>query len=249
MVVCGTWIDVAPVAIPSGVDLQLLAVRFVDPGHGEKALGPRYRIWLRNNSDQSVAQAFTVHAMAANSAQPATGMPEAGVRVESIEAGKTISVDLRLPATAMLAGRDAAGNQVPFSSLHVLIDSGRAIAEAIEDNNGLVIDREKVLPVDPVIFATNEKTAPAGGTINLAGEGFGPEPGQVRMTIGGLEVHAEIEGWYDLGARVKTPALPLAEATDVKLVVVRGDGAASNELSLELAPAEVATLAPPSPTQ
>ena len=35
---------------PAQFDLQLLAVRFVDPGHPDQKLGPRYRVWFRNNS-------------------------------------------------------------------------------------------------------------------------------------------------------------------------------------------------------
>ncbi len=46
VVQCGTWVDVEMPVIPAAqYDLQLLAVRFVDPGHPEEKLGPRYRVW------------------------------------------------------------------------------------------------------------------------------------------------------------------------------------------------------------
>ena len=40
--------------------LQLLAVRFVDPGHPEEKTGPRYRVWFRNNSDLAIDKPFDV---------------------------------------------------------------------------------------------------------------------------------------------------------------------------------------------
>ena len=47
---CGTWVDLKPVVVAAATsDLQLVAVRFVDPGHPEEKLGPRYRVWFRNN--------------------------------------------------------------------------------------------------------------------------------------------------------------------------------------------------------
>ena len=42
VVTCGTWVDLRPVVVAAAQsDLQLVAVRFVDPGHPEEKLGPR----------------------------------------------------------------------------------------------------------------------------------------------------------------------------------------------------------------
>jgi hypothetical protein len=60
-----------------------------------------------------------------------------------------------------------------------------------------------------------------------------------------LELQPEIQGWYDLGVRVEIPALPLAEPTEARLVVVRRDSAAANPLELTLAPAGFELLPPP----
>lgn len=231
----GTWVDVPLVSTPSA-DLQLLAVRFVDAGHPEQNMGPRYRVWIRNNSQMPITQPFNVHAMAANSADPVQGMPMAGVRVNSIEPGQTKSLDIRLPMTAESTGRDASGRSIPFSNLHVLVDSDREIAETSENNNGAAIDRAEILPIDPALMAISEKTVAAGQTINLAGEGLGPEAGQVLVNVNGLELQAEIEGWYDLGVRVKLPSLALASPVDAKVVVIRGDKAATNPLEIKLMP-------------
>jgi hypothetical protein len=237
MATCGTWVDVPPaVAVPKQYDLQLLAVRFVDPGHPEEKLGPRYRVWFRNNSDQPITQPFNVTLMASTDNRLAAGLPQAGVRVTAIEAGDTQSVDIRLPVEVGTMGRDAQGNPAPFSTLHVLVDANREINETTKANNGLQIAQGEILPVDPAVFEVQPKTAAPGADVLLAGEGLGPEPGQVLIHLGGIEMQAEILGWYDLGVQLKLPNLPLAGPTPAELVVVRGDGAAANPLTVTISP-------------
>jgi len=234
----GTWVDVPKAAPASGaVDLQLLAVRFVDPGHPEKELGPRYRVWFRNGSQQDIVTPFNVMVLAANDEKLDDSSPQAGVRVESIEAGQTQTVDLRLPFDVTTMGRDADGKPAPFAQLHAWVDSHGELSEAVDENNGAMIARGDVLPVDPAAFSTDVETGVAGEMISIAGEGFGPEPGRVVVIVKGLELDAEIAGWYDLGVHVKLPKLLLAGPSEMELVVVRGDGAASNPLKRPLVPA------------
>jgi hypothetical protein len=230
---CGTWVDVQPLEVDSGVDLQLLAVRFVDPGHPELDEGTRYRIWVRNNSTQTIVRDFNVVLMASNSREPAEDLPQSGLRITSIDPGEIQAIDIRLPIEANTLNRDS-GNASPFSQLHVLVDSHREIPEVVEENNGAVIARGDILPVDPVIFGADRSTPAAGSEMSVAGEGFGPEPGQVLVHVGGVELQAEILGWYDLGVRVRLPALALASPTEAQLMVVRGDTAASNPHVLQL---------------
>jgi hypothetical protein len=172
-------------------------------------------------------------------------MPQAGVRIESIDAGEVQAVDIRLPFEAYEIGRTEAGEPIPFSILHVMVDSNQEIAETDESNNGAVIPSEEVLPVDPALFAVDRTDSPMGSIVDVAGEGLGPEAGQVLVQIGGLQFQGEIEGWCDLGVRVKLPSLPLAESATAELVVVRGDGAASNPLELNLAPVQLAKMDSP----
>ncbi len=233
VVASGTWVDVEPVAVGVKPDLQLLAVRFVDPGHPEEKLGPRYRVWFRNNSQEPVTQPMDVMLLAAKDKRLATGLPRAGVQVIAVEADDTQSVDIRLPIEVYEMDRDAEGNPVPFTTLHVLIDAGRKIGEVSEDNNGVQLAQADILPVDPAAFEIDPRQAAAGAQVLLAGEGFGPEPGQVLFHMGGIEMQAEILGWYDLGVQVKLPNLPLAGPTNAELIVVRGaDGAAANPLKI-----------------
>ena len=239
-VACGTWVDVEPVVAAERFDLQLLAVRFVDPGHPEEKLGPRYRIWFRNNSDRPITQPFNLLLLAANDSKPRENLPQSGVRVTAIEAGDVQSVDVRLPIEAMAVGRDPQGKPVPFATLHVLIDSHREVFELSEANNGAQIPRAEIRPVDPAAFEAEPRRAAAGAEILLAGEGFGPQPGQLLVHMAGLELEGEILGWYDLGVRATLPNVPLAAAIRAELIVVRGDGAAANPLKITITPPKVA---------
>ena len=150
---CGTWVDVKPIVVePEQYDLQLLAVRMVDPGHPEEKLGPRYRVWFRNNSNKPITQPFSVMLFAGNDKRFGQDLPRGGVRVTSIEAGDTQSVDIRLPIEVYTMNRDAAGQPAPFEFLHFFVDANREINDVSLANNGAVVPREEMLPVDPAAF-------------------------------------------------------------------------------------------------
>ena len=233
---CGTWVDVPPVVVDSGTDLQLLATRFVDNGHPDQNLGPRYRVWLRNNGPLSATTPFNVMLIAANDPVPQADLPQAGAVVNGIAAGEIQSVDIRLPLAANRLAVTPEGQRIPFGYLHVLIDSHRELAESNESNNGAVVARNDILPVDPAAFSSDVSAGAPGTVINVAGEGLGPEPGQVIVSINGLQLQAEIHGWYDLGVRFALPNIALAGATDADILIVRGDGAAANPLDFDLVP-------------
>ncbi len=233
---CGTWVNLRPVIVTQSYDLQLVAVRFVDPGHPEQKLGPRYRVWFRNNSDRPITKPFSVMLLASMDERLHADLPQAGVRVRAIEADDLQSVDIRLPMEVYSMGRDAQGNPAPFNTLHVLVDAHREIEDVSRANNGARLARAEVLPVDPAAFELNIKQAPAGSEVIIAGEGFGPVPGQVLVHLAGLELDAEILGWFDLGVRINLPKIPLAAPTEAELVVVRGDGAAANPLRMIVQP-------------
>ncbi|HET6422907.1 MAG TPA: hypothetical protein VFG20_04445, partial [Planctomycetaceae bacterium] len=236
VVTCGTWIDVPPVVIDTGFDLELLAVRFVDPGHQEQNLGPRYRVWVRNNSPAAIGAPFNVTLVAAMGPQLMGELPQAGATIPNMEPNSVTPIDIRLPLAANRLGRQADGAVVPFSHLHVMVDSHRDLAENNEANNGTLLDRTTIYPVDPAGFSTDVTAAQAGAMVSLAGEGFGPEPGQLLVTVNGQTQQAEVHGWYDLGVNFKLPDFNLAQAADAQIIVVRGDSAVSNPVELDVAP-------------
>lgn len=245
----GTWVDAPVPSIDEGLDLQLLAVRFVDPGHPERKLGPRYRVWFRNNSKKKIREDFDVVLLASNSRDPKAGHAQAGVEVDKIDAGQMQSVDIRLPYSSITMSKDTENRGVPFEYLHVIVDADRDVKEAFEANNGVVLARGDVLPVDPVAFSTNVTSSEPGAVISLAGEGLGPEPGEVIVYVNKIELQAEIQGWYDLGIQIRLPRLPLAAETQAEIVVVRGDGAVTNPIALKLVPAKNLVLPPPAPVK
>lgn len=244
VVVCGTWVDVPPAIVDQGFDLQLLAVRFVDPGHKDEQLGPRYRVWVRNNSRAAIGGPFNVTLVAANGTELAGELPQAGVTVPEMDADTVLPIDIRLPFDANRMNVLATGQPTPFTHLHVLVDSHRDLQENDEANNGAILPREDILPVDPAAFSTDVTAAAPGSLVSLAGEGFGPEPGQVIVTIDGQQAQAEIFGWYDLGVHFKLPNIPVSGATPIDLLVIRGDGAASNPVTMSLTPQQLLGEAP-----
>ena len=243
---CGTWVDVPVVQVTNGIDVQLLAVRFVDGGHPEKGYGPRYRVFFRNNSNVAINQPFDVLTYASNSELPAAGMPQMGVRVTAMRAGETQSVDLRLPADVNSLSTTVDGETTPFHFLHVIVDARRELVEANKTNNGVVLDRQRILSVDPAVFSAALNGASEGATINIAGEGFGPEAGQVLVTLKGVETPVEIQGWYDLGVQIRVPKISAEDALRCDVTVIRGDKAASNPAPVKM---PAATAPSPMPVQ
>lgn len=251
---CGTWVDVAPAA-SAAVDLQLQAVRFVDPGHPERNEGPRFRVWVHNASTAPITEPFNVVLLAANGEKLDKNLPQAGVTVSAMKPDEVQAIDIRLPAEVNTMGANEQGEAVPFTMLHVVVDSHQQIDETSETNNGQALARTEIDPIDPYVLSSDAKENQVvdGATIILAGEGLGPEPGQVvvHLTTPGreedkVEVEAEITGWCDQGVQVLLPPLPLAIDTEADLIVIRGDGAMANPLSMKIVPqqAELPTDAP-----
>jgi hypothetical protein len=181
---CGCYQDVPVVVIQEGIDLQMLAVRILDSGDANGTMGPAYRVWVRNNSRVAIAQGFNVVLVAARDTNATADLPQAGVRIEMIQPGEVLPIDIRLPANANMAG---------LPMLHVVVDSNSELNEVYEDNNGIVIARSEILPVEtqaaqgapidpnfaPNNFAPNYSQnvapvnyAPANGPMNVAPAGY-----------------------------------------------------------------------------
>ena len=164
------------------VDLELVAIRFVDNGNAEKNIGPRYRVIIRNNGTQPVDHPFNVAAIVGPGSSENEKTPRAGKRVPGIDAGQTLAVDIRLPIDANATVKNDEGHSVAkFAKLGVMVDTRNEVEEATKENNGMGLVRDKILMVDPAVFAADTKQATLGQSINLAGEGLGPEAGQVLV--------------------------------------------------------------------
>jgi hypothetical protein len=117
-----------------------------------------------------------------------------------------------------------------------VVNAHRTVAEYDMENNGAALAADQVMLVDPAIFAADPDSTVPGAEVVLAGEGFGPVPGQVLVFVGGKELEGEIIGWYDLGVQFQLPNVALAAPTAAEIVVIRSDGVASNPLPVTIGP-------------
>jgi hypothetical protein len=148
VVVTKTVVVGKPVGVAKAIDLELVGLQLVDNGDIAEQIGPRYRVWVRNNGSTAVHTEFKIAILAADGEQPKPESPNVTGRVSSIEAGQTIAIDLRLPLAALVMSRDTHGNPAPFSKLFVWIDSAQEIKESSETNNATMMARGEIPLVD-----------------------------------------------------------------------------------------------------
>ena len=112
------------------VDLEVVAIRFVDNGNAEKNIGPRYRVLIRNNGTQAVAHSFAVAIITDAAQEQSDPTPRAGKTVPGIDAGQVLSVDVRLPAEANAAIKGDDGHSVEkYPKLGAIVDANDEIEE------------------------------------------------------------------------------------------------------------------------
>jgi hypothetical protein len=143
--VYGPVAEVQTAAVSAPLDLELLEVRQLDRGTAEA--GPAYRVTLRNKSGEAVNQAFHVVLAATISRQPSRDGAFADAEVNGMEAGRAISVDLRLPANALSLGQNSEGQPVPFSWLTALVDSHQELTQVTRENDYATLNRAEIAMV------------------------------------------------------------------------------------------------------
>lgn len=79
---------------------------------------------------------------------------------------------------------------------------------------------------DPVILAI-EPAANAEGQLVIRGQNFGAQPGQIALSLGGVQLGLEVVEWTANTIRVKMPAVQVAQGTTSTFSVARADGAMS----------------------
>lgn len=137
--------EVQTVPVSAPLDLELLEVRQLDRGTADE--GPAYRVTLRNKSGEAVNQAFHVVLAATIGRQPSRDGAFADAEVNGMEAGRAISVDLRLPANALSLGQNAEGQPVPFSWLTALVDSHQELTQVTRENDYATLSRAEIAMV------------------------------------------------------------------------------------------------------
>jgi hypothetical protein len=141
-------VAVEPAAQPVAaqpIDLELLEVRQLDRGDLAKKLGPAYRVLLRNKTGEAVTQQFNVALVASLGRQATADSAFAISRVHGLEAGQTLSVDVRLPAKAFNMGLNADGQPVPFGWLTAVADSHQEVSQADRENDFTMLARGEIV--------------------------------------------------------------------------------------------------------
>jgi hypothetical protein len=128
---------------PGGIDVEFSKIAQIDAGDPTKNLAPAYRVWFHNNSDVDINQPFDVAILASSDKALSAGLPYASVRVDSLAANETMSVDIRLPMAAMTMG-SSGGQTAPFAYVHTIIDSQKELVETNKANNMSVDSRDNI---------------------------------------------------------------------------------------------------------
>ena len=113
------------------------------------------RVLIRNNSQTAINQAFDVALVATAGGQPSEDSPFAMQKIERMDAGQTLALDVRLPAESTAIGLSADGQPEPFKTLYGAVDVAHQLTETNEENNATALDRSQIQPVDASSVAVN----------------------------------------------------------------------------------------------
>jgi len=140
--VVGTDVVSTGVAV-GGIDVEYSKIAQLDAGDATQNLGPAYRVWFHNNSSVDINQPFDVALLASNDGKLSQGLPYSSVRINSLAADETTSVDIRLPIAAMTMG-SSDGQPAPYAYVHTIIDSQQELVETNKANNLSVDSRDDI---------------------------------------------------------------------------------------------------------
>jgi hypothetical protein len=133
----------------------LVEIRQVDAGNPERQEGPLMRVLVRNNSQTAIAKPFDLALVATAGEAPDENSPYSMQKIERMEAGQTLAVDVRLPAESAAVGLSADGQPESFKTLYGAVDVAQQLEESDEANNSTALDRSQIKPVDPSAVAVN----------------------------------------------------------------------------------------------
>jgi hypothetical protein len=83
--------------------------------------------------------------------------------------------------------------------------------------------------------SANLTVVPAGATIKLDGQDFGPRPGRVDIVAGNLVLSGTVASWSENALNITLPRVGLTAPMKAKIVVHRADGSVANETPFQLA--------------
>src|SRR5262249_5582766 len=137
--------EVKNAAAPS-IDLELLDIRLVDAGSLTSGVGPRFRLFCRNNGTLE-APKFHVSVMADLGSVLSEKAHLVTVESVGIKPGKTQTVDVQMPLEVLkMTGANDRWAR-PFDLLGAMLDSDESLTETNEKNNTLVLTRDSIKPL------------------------------------------------------------------------------------------------------
>jgi hypothetical protein len=126
------------------IDVETIAIRFIDAGDASQGTGPAYRVTVRNNSDVAIDDVFDLTLAASNSAALPAGVPTATTWIDGMAPLEVRDFDIRLPVSVDTMGQSQAGQPTPFSILSAMADSQYRLVETDKANNLLVMNRTDI---------------------------------------------------------------------------------------------------------
>jgi hypothetical protein len=127
--------------VADGADLVLENIELAAPA--TLVAGPAYRVKFRNQGT-AVAGKFEVAVVAGLDGKLTADAPRAVVEVNSLAAGQSGEVTLRLPQSALKMTGAVDGKPAVFTHLFVAVDLMNTVAETDETNNTAVVERAAV---------------------------------------------------------------------------------------------------------
>ncbi|MEZ6125870.1 MAG: hypothetical protein R3C49_22310 [Planctomycetaceae bacterium] len=135
-------------------DLELLCVHLVRDG--DACQGPVFQIGMKNNSTVPIGN-FKVSVVGVLG-QIQMHSPSQTVTIDRMEACQELQIQMQLPLTCMTMG--VVGQQCPFDTVVVAVDSCDYLLECNELNNVQILRRGEIAPI-VVQTVTTESTAVA----------------------------------------------------------------------------------------
>jgi hypothetical protein len=129
-------------AAPS-IDLELVDIRLVDAGSISNGVGPRFRLFCRNNGLLE-APKFRISVMADLGKELTEKAHQVTVESVGIQPGKTQTVDVQMPVEVLKMTTANDHWARPFELLGATLDSDNSLIETDKSNNALVLTRDAI---------------------------------------------------------------------------------------------------------
>jgi hypothetical protein len=128
------------------VDIEIVEVRLVDAGNLGQNVGPRLRLFCRNNGTLETTR-FHVSLLVDLGKQPTSRAYLTTVESVGVLPGRKHVLDVQLPPEVLKMSTPSDKWARPFETLAAFVDSDERLVETDENNNVLLVARDAIEPV------------------------------------------------------------------------------------------------------